>query len=201
LVERLVWDQEVGGSNPLAPIQFLVKAKFSLVVLLSLPFFAVPAQVATDQSLQTSPRTTPNATAPPQPKVPERAQIDEIFKQTSLGKEADERRLHIEWRELQNQVANDRDIVAAKQAADTAHNDLEKRDRLRDYYNLYYGRMRVMARSAEMKAALDQLKTAHISQLTQARVRHETDSQLPTPSATPKKKKGNKRADKFRKEG
>jgi hypothetical protein len=48
-----------------------------------------------------------------------------------------------------------------------------------------------------MKSALDQLKLAHLSQLTQARVRHETDSELPTPSPTPKKKETNKRAKKF----
>jgi hypothetical protein len=149
------------------------------------------AQVATDESLGAQ-------STSPAPKIPERAQIDEIFKQTSLGKEADERRLHIEWRQLQNQVTNDRDIVAAKQAAAIARTDFEKRERLRDYYNLYYDRMRVMARSAEMKTAVDRLKTEHLGQLTQARVRHETDSELPTPSPTPKKKKENKRSQKFR---
>jgi hypothetical protein len=161
------------------------------------------AQVATDPSLQSSeatPTPLPSVTAPSQ-KIPERAQIDEIFKQTSLGKEADERRLHIEWRQLQNQVVNDGDIVAAKRAADTARTDSEKRQRLRDYYELYYGRMRVLARSAEMKKALDELKTTHLSQLTQARVRHETDSELPTPSPTPKKKQHKDRTAKYRREG
>ena len=154
------------------------------------------AQVATDQSLN------PGGASPaPTAKLPERSQIDEIFKQTSLGKEADEQRLHIEWRQLENQVANDRDIVAAKQAAAAARTDSEKRDRLRDYYHIYYERMRVMARSSEMKSALDQLKTAHLSQLTQARVRHETDSEFPTPSPTPKKKKESKRLQKFRPQG
>src|SRR5438067_1841129 len=159
----------------------------------------VNAQVATDPGLQSTATTeharSPAATA--ETKVPERAQIDEIFKETSLGKEADERRLHIEWRQLQNEVVNDVDVVAAKRAAETARTDLEKRDRLRDYYDLYYGRMRVLARSAGMRNALDQLKMAHVSQLTQARVRHETDSELPTPSPTPKKKKENKRERKF----
>ena len=149
------------------------------------------AQVATDQTLESNPAT-------PEPKIPERAQIDEIFKQTSLGKEADERRLHIEWRQLANQVVNDPDIVAAKRSAGSARTDLEKRQRLRDYYELYYGRMRMLARSAEMKTALDQLKTAHLSQLTRAKVRHESDEALPTPSPTPKKKQKNKRASKFR---
>ena len=149
----------------------------------------VSGQVATDSGLQSiQPEATPVPVAPPEATVPERAQIDEIFKQTSLGKEADERRLHIEWRQLANQVVNDPDIVAAKRSAATARTDFEKRQRLRDYYDLYYGRMRVLARSSEMKTALDQLKIAHLSQVTQARVRHETDSGLPTPSPTPKKK-------------
>jgi len=160
------------------------------------------AQVATDPELQSSaPRPAPIPSATAVAAVPERAQIDEIFKQTSLGKEADERRLHIEWRQLQNQVVNDADVVAAKRSTEAARTDSAKRQRLRDYYDLYYGRMRVLARSAEMKSALDQLRIAHLSQITQARVRHETDSELPTPSPTPKKKKENKRAKKFEGQG
>ena len=160
------------------------------------------AQVATDPDLQSSvTEHAPSPAATGKTKVPERAQIDEIFKETSLGKEADERRLHIEWRQLQNEVVNDADVVAAKRAAETARTDLEKRDRLRDYYDLYYGRMRALARSAGMRNALDQLKMTHVSQLTQARVRHETDSELPTPSPTPKKKKENKRERKFQGQG
>jgi predicted nucleic acid-binding Zn ribbon protein len=182
-----------------------VSAKLPLLILLvgflNLIGF-LDAQVATDPELQSrGPRETPLPTPTAEPTVPERAQIDEIFKQTSLGKEADERRLHIEWRSLQNRVVNEPDIVAAKRATETARTDLEKRQRLRDYYDLYYGRLRVLARSAEMKTALDQLKIAHVSQVTQARVRHETDSALPTPSPTPKKKKKASRAKKFQGEG
>jgi hypothetical protein len=187
------------------PDKLQLSAKLSLSILLSaLCALAgvVTAQVATDPDLQSHiarPSPVPNPTA--QATVPEREQIDEIFKQTSLGKEADERRLHIEWRQLQNQVVNEPDIVAAKRTAETARTDLEKRQRLRDYYDLYYGRMRIMARSAEMKTALDQLKIAHLSQITQARVRHESDSGLPTPSPTPKKKQKASRAKKFQREG
>jgi hypothetical protein len=159
-------------------------------------------QVATDSGLLSSPtQTTPAPAAAPEATVPERAQIDEIFKQTSLGKEADERRLHIEWRQLQNQIVNEPDIVAAKRSAESARTDLEKRQRLRDYYDLYYGRMRVLARSAEMKTALDQVKIAHLTQTTQPRVRHETDAGLPTPSPTPKKKQKSGRAQKFQRDG
>jgi hypothetical protein len=159
-------------------------------------------QVATDSGLQSNqPQATPPPAAEPQATVPERAQIDEIFKQTSLGKEADERRLHIEWRQLQNQIVNEPDIVAAKRSAELARTDLEKRQRLRDYYDLYYGRMRTQARSGEMKTALDQLRIAHLSQITQPRVRHETDRGLPTPSPTPKKKQKASHAKKFGSEG
>ena len=178
-----------------------MKMTFSiLLIALGALAPASVAQVATDPELQSRaplPAASPSAS---EPKVPERSQIDEIFKQTSLGKEADEQRMHIEMRQLQNQVINDADVIAAKRAADTARTDLEKRERLRDYYNLYYGRMRVLARSTDVKTALDQLKTDHVSRLTQAHVRHESDSSLPTPSPTPKKKKENKHVQKFRNE-
>jgi hypothetical protein len=156
---------------------------------------AASGQVMTDSGLQSTTTTkTPNSTPTPipsiaaEPAIPERAQIDEIFKQTSLGKEADERRLHIEWRELANRVVNDPDIMAAKRAADAAHTDLEKRQRLRAYYDLYYGRMRSLASSSEMKAALDELRMTHVSHTSQHRVRAVEDASLPTPSPTPKKK-------------
>jgi hypothetical protein len=148
------------------------------------------AQVATDSGLgAASPQPTPLPRPAAEPTIPERAQIDQIFKETSLGQAADERQLHLEWRELANRVINESDIVAAKRAAQTARTDLEKRQRLRDYYNLYYGRMREWASSSEMKTALDKLRLAHVSQTTQPHVRAAEDSELPTPSPTPKKKK------------
>jgi hypothetical protein len=147
-------------------------------------------QVATDSDLgSASPQPTPIPRATSEPTIPERAQIDQIFKETSLGQAADERRLHLEWRQLANRVVNEADIVAAKNAVQTAHTDLEKRQRLRDYYNLYYGRMREWAPSSEMKTALDKLRLAHLSLTAQPRVRAAEDSELPTPSPTPKKKK------------
>lgn len=157
--------------------------------------FPVIAQEATDidlqlqQNEQKSPATaTPaNVQATPSPSVPELSQIDQIFKQTSLGKEADERRLHMEWRQLANRVINDPEVVAAKKSAESARTDLEKRERLRTYYNVYYGKMRALASSADMKAALDQQKSAHLSQINQPRVRPSTDSSLPTPTPSPRK--------------
>ena len=167
---------------------------FSIIglALFGLAILTVRGQVATDADLQLRQKSAataaPSGTISPIGKVPELPEIDEVFKQTSLGKEADERRLHIEWRQLSNRVVNDPDVVAAKGAAKLARTDLEKRERLRDYYNIYYGRMRSMASSAEMKSALDQLKMAHLSQINQPRVRAATDAALPTP--TPARKRG-----------
>src|SRR4029077_2055863 len=95
------------------------------------------------------------ATAAPSPEIPDIARLDEIFKQSSLGKDADDRRLHLEWRRLANQAANDPRVAAAKSAVELARTDLEKRQRLRAYYEIYYGRMRTLAASGEMRAALN----------------------------------------------
>jgi hypothetical protein len=151
------------------------------------------AQEATNADLPTKRSEDNNQPAPtPEPSVPELSQIDQIFRQTSLGKEADERRLHIEWRQLANRVTTDPDIVAAKKSAETARTDLEKRERLRAYYNIYYGKMRALASSTEMKTALDTLKTQHLSQINQPRVRHWTDGGLPTPTPEARHKKKKK---------
>src|ERR1700736_1869985 len=148
------------------------------------------AQVATDSGLgAASPQPTPLPRATAEPTIPERAQIDQIFKETSLGQAADERRLHLEWRELANRVVNDPDIVAAKRATQTARTDLEKRQRLRDYYDLYYARMGTLAPSSEMKTAVDKLRLAHVSLTSQPRVRAAEHGELPTRSPTPKNTK------------
>jgi hypothetical protein len=124
------------------------------------------------------------------PDVPELSQLDEAFKPKSLGKEADARRVHIEWRQLLNRVAYDPQVVAAKAAAKTARTDLEKRNLLRNYYNVYYDRMSALAPTAEMKLALESLKTAHQNTLNQPRVRPSptptpAPGASPSPSATP----------------
>ena len=148
---------------------------------------AAPPSV--DFDLRKNEQTVPAPAPAVSPNVPELSQLDQVFKQTSLGKEADERRLHIEWRHLANQAANDPDVVAAKSVVHTARTDLEKRQRLREYYELYYGRMRARAATAEMKTALDALKAAHLSHINQPRVRPATDGALPTPPPEQKHKK------------
>ena len=130
-------------------------------------------------------------TATPEPNgpdLPELSQLDEAFKRRPLSKEVDQRRLHIEWRQLKNQVVNDPEVRAAKAAAQAVRTDLEKRNRLRDYYNVYYERMSALASSAEMKLALERWKTSHQARLNQPRVRPSTDGDLPAPRATPGKK-------------
>jgi putative endonuclease len=139
------------------------------------------AQDAAQPSVELKPKTgeqavqmTPSRT----PHVPELSQLDEAFNQTSLGPTADEYRVRVQLRKLQNAVANDAAVVAAKQAAETARTDLEKRERLRDYYNIYYGRMAARASSPDLKAALAKSKAAHLALLNQPRVR-------PTPANLP----------------
>ena len=105
-------------------------------------------------------------------------QLDEAFKRTSIGKAADEFRERIEIRKLQNRVTNDEDIVAARRYAEAAGTDLEKRDRLREYYDLYYGKMRRLASNDGTRKALDEQKDAHVKLLAQPRVR-------PVPGASP----------------
>jgi hypothetical protein len=140
------------------------------------------AQSTVDLHAKPSPEILPTPIAEKSPELPELSQLDEIFKQTSLGKTADEYRMHIEWRKLQNQVANDPAVVAAKKIAASAHTDLEKRKRLGDYYKIYYERMQALAATPEMKAALDGFKAGHLGILAQPRVR---PTPSPAPSATP----------------
>ena len=146
------------------------------------------AQSTVDLHAKASPENPPAPIPANSPELPELSQLDEIFKQTSLGKTADEYRMHVEWRKLQNQVANDPAVVAAKKAAESARTDLEKRKRLGDYYKIYYERMQALAATPEMKAALDGFKAGHLAMLVQPRVRPTPSpaaSATPAPSATP----------------
>jgi hypothetical protein len=129
---------------------------------------------------QSAPAATPTATpASELPDLPELSQLDEVFKQTSLGKTADEFRMHVEWRRLRNRVANDPEVIAAKKEADTARTDLEKRERIRRYYKIYYARMEALSDRPEIKAGLEDMKQKHVGLADQNRVRPS-----PSPSAT-----------------
>ena len=71
-------------------------------------------------------------------------------------------------------------IIAAKKSARAARTDLEKRERLREYYDVYYGKMRALASSGELKSYLDRIKKEHLDLLSQARVRPSAEV-TPTP--------------------
>jgi hypothetical protein len=113
--------------------------------------------------------------------VPALSELDAAFQKSPLAREAEEQRLHLEWRQLQNRTVNDPEVVAAKAATKTARTDLEKRVLLRAYYNIYYAHMRALASSADVKAYLDGKKAAVLDSLAQHRVRPES-----TPRPTPK---------------
>src|SRR5262244_1053591 len=106
----------------------------------------------------------PVTTPIPATDVPDISQIDQIFKQSSLGKQGDEQRLHIEWRSIANEVANEPEVIAARAATREAHTDFEKRQRLRLYYNLYYNRMQAKATNPDIKQAIEDLKKSHLTQ-------------------------------------
>jgi hypothetical protein len=141
----------------------------------------------------------PEATVTPSPlpngpELPEISQLDQTFsKPKSLGKDADALRINLEWRQLRNRVVNDPEVQTAKAYAQTARTDLEKRNRLRAYYDIYYERMSALATTPEIKLALKDLKASHQGSLAQPRVRPsptpEGATPTPTPSATPAPKK------------
>ena len=135
---------------------------------------------------------TPSPIPPNGPELPEISQLDQTFsKPRSLGKEADAARVHIEWRQLKNRTVNDPEVQAAKAYAQAARTDLERRNRLRNYYNIYYERMSALATTPEIKLALQGLKISHQGLLAQPRVRPtpDTSTPTPTPSGTPAPKK------------
>jgi hypothetical protein len=153
-------------------------AKFFLVAA-SMPMMAasVFAQAAVSSSTNPQENATPQISpAPPQnegqaPRIPAIEELDQAFKQSSLGKAADEARLHAQWRELSNRIIDDPDLVEARAHAGRAKTDLEKRHRLRAYYTMFYDRMRARAASPELKNYIDTRKTQHLALLAQNRVR------------------------------
>jgi len=136
-----------------------------------------------------SPTPPPNG-----PELPELKELDDSFKPKSLGKDADAVQVHALWRQLKNRTVNDLDVQAAKKYAQAARTDLEKRKRLRNYYEVYYQRMSALATTPELKVALQALKDSHQARLAQPRVRPTPTPELsgtpsPTPASTPFKKR------------
>ena len=141
---------------------------------------ALRAQEATDVDLaaKSAQKNTNAESAGARPEnVPELSQLDEMFKQTPMGKAADAQRLRVEWRQLKNKVVNDPDLIAIKRSAEAARTDLEKREKLRAYYKLYFARVRQFPMSPEMKQHVDAMQASQLGLTAQSRVR-------PSPTAT-----------------
>jgi hypothetical protein len=160
-----------------------------LIVVLSL-FTATAAfgQAAVSSSTNPQASVTPEISPTPSiegpaPRIPAIDELDQAFKQSSLGKAADEARLHAQWRELSNRIISDPDLVAARAKADKMKTDLAKRQQLRLYYAMFYDRMRAQAASPELKNYINTRKTQHLGLTAQNRVRPS-----PSPAATPKAK-------------
>jgi hypothetical protein len=138
----------------------------------------------------------PSPTPPPNgPELPELKQLDESFKPKSLGTDADALHVHVLWRELKNRTVNDPEVQAAKKYAQAARTDLEKRNRLGNYYEVYYRRMSALATTPELKVALQAQKDNHQGMLAQPRVRPSpTPEPSGTPSATPTSTPAKKKA-------
>ena len=171
---------------------------YGLIILATLcaVALAVHAQEAAPPSVdlyegQQQPEAVAPLPEPNGPELPELKQLDQTFsKPKSLGKEADGLRVHVEWRQLKNRTVNDPAVQAAKAFAQAARTDLEKRNRLRDYYDIYYQRMSALATTPEIKLALQALKTSHQGLLAQPRVRPSPtpEGATPAPSVAPGKK-------------
>ena len=122
----------------------------------------------------------PNTSPAPSKSAPPLEELDAAFKKSSLGQAAEEQRMHVEWRKLKNRTVHDPAVVAAKSAAAKARTDLEKRNLLRAYYKIYYGRMQALADTPELKAYLEEKKKAILGSLDQPQVRPN-----PTAAASP----------------
>src|SRR5437667_2357189 len=148
---------------------------------------------------QEQPEPTP-ALPPNGPELPELKQLDASFKPPSLGMDAEWTKLRVEWRQLRNRTVNDPQVQAAKAYAQSARTDLEKRDRLREYYSIYYQRMSALATTPDVKLALDSFKASHQNALAQPRVRPSPtpEGATPTPTAKPTHKKAGKKHQKVK---
>ncbi len=171
-------------------MKYRLIVSFFLIGFLSANLRAQEAATGDLQPKRTeeAPELPPPPPPSPTPELPELSELDQAFKQTTLGKAADELRMRIKLRELENRAVSDPAVIAAKAAAKTAPTDLEQRERLRDYYNICYGRMAAEADSPEVRAAVEKSKAEHIALLSQPRVRPGS-GEAPLPKKKKKKEK------------
>jgi hypothetical protein len=137
-----------------------------------------PPQLVPDSSSGASPGQSPRSKSKPPPL----SELDAAFQRSPLGQMEQEHRLHIAWRELQNRAAHDPEVVAAKAAIEGTRTDVEKRERLRAYYKIYYAHMQALADTPELKSYLEGKKNEVLNSLAQPHVR---PTPTPKPTLTP----------------
>ena len=169
---RLHWERKPG----MKIYGFIISTTLVVAALIMHAQEAAPPSVDLYEG-QEQPEPTP-ALPPNGPELPGLKQLDETFKPPSLGTDAEATKMRVEWRQLRNRTVNDPAVQAAKASALAARTDLEKRNLLREYYNVYYQRMSALTTNAEIKLALEAFKGNHQSLLAQPRVR-------PTPPGSP----------------
>ena len=72
-------------------------------------------------------------------------------------------------------IRNDEGLHALKAEALRVPTDLERRHRLRAYYQAYYGKLLALATTPDLRDYLKAQEAAHELLLLQPRTRHETD--------------------------
>src|ERR1700682_2590721 len=77
-----------------------------------IPLSIEPPNLVPDSSLTIPRRPAVPALAKTAPALSE---LDTAFQKSPLAKEAEEYRLHVEWRQLQNRAAHDPEVMAAKE--------------------------------------------------------------------------------------
>src|SRR5207249_2334741 len=165
---------------------FIISTTLVVAALIMHAQEAAPPSVDLYQG-QEQPEATPSV-PPNGPELPELKQLDATFKPPNLGADAEGTKLRVEWRQLRNRTVNDPQVQAAKAYALSARTDLEKRDRLREYYSIYYQRMSALTTNAEIKLSLESFKVSHQNALAQPRVRPSPipEGATPTPTAAPR---------------
>ena len=109
------------------------------------------------------------------PAGPDLPTLNALFKQSSLGKAADEHRLHLQMSALEARIRNDEDLHELKASANKERTDLDRRHGLKAYYQLYFKKLRALAATPELQDYLRAQEASYEASLLQPRVRHETD--------------------------
>ncbi len=202
----MMTERAISGSKPGVRPRLVCYLSLAFLLRSSTPLFAqdpaadvVGEPTPLPENVAPAPATLPGLpddvplSSPTPEKVPALDQLDRMFKESSLGKAADEARLHVQWRTLANRVRHSPDLVAARTRAERARTDDTKRKELRSYYMALFARMHAEAATPELRDYLDDRKAEHLFLLSEPKVRPETAVVLPSPSATAKPQKHSKK--------